>query len=130
MAELLICSRNGGGIGVGQYKRGDIVTVQEDGFDWGSTDQTKLYVNGGMFVRLKIPGVAVSKVKAYVRPEWILQNSDNGMTQRRLWGFLIDSIPAGVRTTLLNTGEYTTTVAAIKAFVRNKVTDEEADFNG
>ena len=139
MCEILIAARNNRASGVAQTKRGDILVVKEDGWVWGA-QETRLYADGGMFVRLNLPGVGAAKAIKYTMPDEEITGIDydhlgspivtTDYRGKHLWGLLIDNIPAGARAALLNTGEYTTTVAAIKSFLRNKVTGEEADFNG
>lgn len=136
MAELLICAKDSNGSGGGQYKKGDIVTVQDAGFQWGTKETLPKFFVLGL-------DVTKEKVLAYTEPdqgpEEMVDYDDElqvgiyarpPMVKRRIWGFQMDNVPQGVRDIILTTGRYDTTVAVIKPYVRHKNTDEEADFNG
>lgn len=49
----------------GCEKMGDPITVQEDGWHWGS-EEIKLPANGGKFILIKVPGVAASVVRPFI----------------------------------------------------------------
>ena len=50
----------------------------------------------------------------------------NEVHTRREWNIPIDSLPAGVQASLVTTRYYETTLAAVRAYVRNKRTGETA----
>jgi hypothetical protein len=49
------------------------------------------------------------------------------VTQRRLRGFNVAAIPAAVRNTILTQRAYTTTWAAVKAYIRNHRTGQTGE---
>lgn len=113
----------------GCYKRGDPVVIMPDGWGWG-TEETKPPIDGGKFVIIKIPGVTPQQVHDAIHARWpglqhILESElQAGMVvRRRQLTFNIDLLPSAVKNTLNRTGTYTTTWAAIKSFVRDKVSN-------
>jgi hypothetical protein len=114
----------------GCYKRGDIVMVQENGFEWGSLEALPP-AQGGKFVVVRISDVTVEQVKTFVQNKLAgVPNADISMseldvearpTRRRRFHLTVDSLPVGVRNTLNTTGFYETTWAAVKAFLQDKV---------
>lgn len=70
MAEILFVSRNvwaGPAGDVLKYAKGDPITVQEDGFVWGSEEgPNRPPDSGGLYAVLQIPGLAVSKVEPWI----------------------------------------------------------------
>ncbi len=103
----------------GCYKRGDIVVVKPDGFEWGAAETLP------DFVLVKIPGVTVDKVQALTG----MQTEDDAGTpltdengapityRRRRWRVLVDNIPPAILNELKTTGEVTVTPAQIRAYV-------------
>lgn len=61
MCELLVMARSQVGDDIYRDaklpKRGDVVTIQEDGWKWG-----KLEVSGDLFTIIQVPGVPVEKM--------------------------------------------------------------------
>lgn len=118
MAEVLIMARNSPS---GGYRRGDIVTIQSDGHEWGLLERPP------DFYLLKVPGVSVVRLERYLA-DW---TDTLNLGQRRLWRLLIDEIPAGIRDTLLITGFLTigvnVTRAQVEARLRRKDTEAVAD---
>lgn len=82
--------------------------------------------NQGRLGILKIPGVLASKANEFIAHQTeddtgieLVETPENaGVYRRRRWKFLIDSVPAGVRNTVLTTGEYSTTLSAIRTYLR------------
>ena len=70
------------------YKRGDVVTIQEDGWKWGSAE-----LNNGAHSIIAVPGVAAAKMVALLTPE-LGDPLVNKMLQRRGFKFDIDSYEA------------------------------------
>lgn len=101
----------------GAYKRGDVVDVREDGFDWGRL--LKSY--WPKFAVVKIPGVSVASVEKYIRPEMNSLAPDQVLT-RRLYRLEIDTIPLAVRRALKRDGTVTLTKAQVLKYLRNKAT--------
>lgn len=141
MCELLIFVRNNTNPDPekdrrGCYKRGMPVCVFEDGHTWGREESKQQWIaegnaaadwpGQGKFVILKVPGVPAAKAQALLD----LQTEDDAgvpltdldgapkVHRRRRWQLLADSLPVGVRNTLTTTGEYTTTVAAIRNYLK------------
>ena len=119
MAQLLVHLINNAGNG--GYKKGDIVSVQEDSHVWGNKETLPRF---GVVV---ITGATVEQILPYCEPEYILANITNGMAKRRLWSLLVDNVPSNIKTQIMTIGTVTVSKSQIKAFLRNKVTDAEAD---
>lgn len=106
------------------YKRGDIVVVKRDGWPWGK-EELKAPKDGGVFVRLKLPGVPVSSVEKYIEQHNIIEGEGSKarsvVKRRRIWRLVVDELPVGVRNQFNTTGEYTTTVAAIRNYIHDKI---------
>ena len=131
----------------GCWKRGDIVRVCPDGHQWGALE-LKAPANGGRFVIVKITDVTVDQVIRWVKNRWncsleaeeiqgtipdtrlleegILRLIPNRIRKRRV-RIDADLLPAGVRSTLNNTGQFSTTWTAIRQYVRDKLTNETGD---
>jgi hypothetical protein len=136
MAELLIKAIDAehsdpGKNVIGCYKRGDIIAVRPDGFEWGS-EERRAPANGGRAVIVKIPGVTPAQIRNFIRNRWATEvdgeDVDEGLGRLRRRRICIDmaDLPAQVRQTLNQTGEYSTTWAAIRQFVRNKQNNQTA----
>lgn len=115
----------------GCYKRGDFVLVRDDGWGWG-LEETKPPASGGKFVIIKITDVTAEQVTAYVQRKWAMQPEDpqkdadgNPIVRRRL-SIPIAALPASVRSTLNQTGTYSTTWSAIRQYVTDKQTSTTA----
>jgi len=100
----------------GCYKRGMIVTVQQDGFDWGRLS-ISFYPAACI---IKIPGLAVEKIEDLTSPQ---MEDDSGISQidpyrRRQWILNIDDIPNGLKQTVKDTGEITVTVSKVRNYIK------------
>lgn len=102
----------------GCYKRGDIVDVRPDGFEWGKEEGLPT------FVKVKIPGLAVSTLKQFMESE-----KGDGVViplettvRRRKWNILINDIPSQIKQTLQTAGEVTVTLSQIRNYIKNKQT--------
>lgn len=137
MAELLIKAVNAthadaGKDQRGSYKRGDIVDVRPDGYEWGRLELLPP-AQGGVFVIVAIADVTVDQVRNFVQNRWGCQpdgphvDANKQTLRRRKVQIDISSVPAGVRNTLNQTGRYQTTWSAIRQFVKNKLTADTAD---
>lgn len=76
------------------YKRGDVVTIQEDGWPWGNAE-----INNGTHTIVKVPGVPSSKMSALVVPE-IGDPLLNRVLQLRGFRFDIDTFESSGRPAL------------------------------
>lgn len=88
MAELLVKTydqiNSDPYLDVGCDKRGFVITVQEDGYQWGEGEKSS-----GEFIVLKVPGVPADDFHSLLVPEFSLQQAvPNRMLQIR--GFRID----------------------------------------
>lgn len=114
----------------GCYKRGDIVDVRPDGFEWGKSEGLP------NFVVIKVPGVDHTSNKHLMQPHQEQSTEkdpksgkDKPVTKtlkRRLWNVQLDheSIPQNVKDTLKTTGKVTVTKEQIQGFIQNKSTSE------
>jgi hypothetical protein len=109
----------------GCYKAGDVIGVAPNGWNWG---QAELCI-GGMFYVVKITDVTRQQVINWVRNNWTceIEGIDTINGRRRRVRIDIDLVPLAVRNTLATTGQYTTTWAAIREYVRNKITNQTAN---
>lgn len=136
MAELLIKAVNATHSdptkdAAGCYKRGDLVGVAPDGWQWGSLE-LKAPASGGKFVVIKLTDVTRAQVLTWIRNHW---NCDadaprldaNGITiTRRRVSIDVDLMPNNVRNTLNTTGVFSTTWAAARQYLHDKLTNETA----
>jgi hypothetical protein len=105
------------------YVVGDLIDVYEDDRHDGD-----LVVNPIMppFVLIKVTGVTKAQVERYLDPD-VEETLVNGEVQRtvlrrRRFRLRVEDLPAGVRQTLTQDRYYETTLAAIRSFIRDKVT--------
>lgn len=100
----------------GCYKRGDIVDVRPDNFEWGKEEGLPT------FVKVKILGLAVSTVKQFMESEvgdgFVIPLET--VVRRRKWNVLVDNVPAQIKQTLLTTGEVTVTLTQVRNYIKNK----------
>ena len=126
MCELLICAVNKTHPDAtkderGCYKRGDVVMVKDDGYQWSANEGLPL------FVIVKIPGRTVAQAEKYCLP-YTLDDlggvSPTRIVRRRLHGVEVDaaSLPAWVKTSLRDTGTVTVTFTQIRNYIKNKIT--------
>lgn len=102
---------------IGCYKRGDIVGVEEDGYEWGACERLP------KFYLVKIPGLSVVIARKYERMEMESDDPDNKTVyRRRKFHIPVDAVPAGIRNTLQTTGQVTVTVNQISLYLINKRT--------
>jgi len=117
----------------GCYKRGQPVVVFEDGHVWGREESKKVWIaegrdptlwpGQGRFIIIKLPGVPASRAQALINEQ---TEDDTGtetgrVYRRRRWRVLLDDLPAPVRTTLINDGEYVADTAAKRQAVRDRI---------
>lgn len=93
------------------FKQGHPVVVMPDGWAWGNEEKLPL------FYILKLPGVSVDSVTAYLAP-WTDVDGTT-LIGPRLWRIIFSSLPTNVKNTLNVTGQYSTTWSVIKAYFKN-----------
>jgi hypothetical protein len=106
----------------GCYKRGDVVTVQDDGHPWGRKEGLP------NFIILRIPGAARALAERLADEQddddsgTLLQDADGmrGRHRRRRWRIDIDDLPAAVRTALMTTGAAPITRVQIRTRLKRK----------
>ncbi len=107
------------------YKRGDIVGVFDDGWEWGTREDPRNFPDPAdcQFVIVEIPGVNPTPEKI---EKWLghIQDIDGTMTKRRLWQVMVDDVPNNIKVKLRDEGVVTITWTKLKNFIRNKLTDE------
>ena len=111
------------------------VDVKNDGAIWGRMESKQQWIaegnaanfwpNQGLFVILKLPLVPTARALALLEPQF---ETDAGLAlfdlqgpkrfRARRWRLMIDALPQNARNILTATGEYTTTFAAIRTFIR------------
>jgi len=101
----------------GAYKRGDIVDVREDGFDWGRPIRSFW----PKFAIIKIPGVTVAQVRKYIQPEIDAIDPTKILT-RRLYKVEVNSLPLSIRRALRQSGTVTLDKTTVLSYLRNKTT--------
>lgn len=107
-----------------------IVNVFEDGHVWGRFESKQIWIaegnsaalwpQQGRMAILKIPGVLAEKALSLLNTQLV---DDAGVPvftvfRRKEWKLVFDTLPLAVRNEVLSTGEYTTTVVAIRSFLR------------
>lgn len=124
----------------GCWKRGMVVTVQEDGWTWGRMESKQVWIaegnaaaewpNQGRMGIVKIPGVPAAKALALLEPQDV---DDAGVPyyenlaeaqprratyRRKAWRLLVDNVPLAIRQTMLADGEITVTVSQIRNYLK------------
>ena len=108
----------------GSYKRGDIVDVYEDDRHDGDFAANPI---AAPFVLVRVSGLSVEQARAYIASDRV-QRIDpvHGFVldtrTRRLFRLRVDDLPASVRQALVQDRYYATTFAAVRTFIRDKVT--------
>jgi hypothetical protein len=97
----------------GCYKRGDIVQVFDDA-------ETVVRPPAPPFVVVKVAGITKGQAEQYTRGQ--MDVDGRTMLRRRLHGLSWADLPAGVRQALIADRYYETTWAAVRAYVKNKLT--------
>lgn len=114
----------------GCYKRGMIVAVVPDNYNFGTDEKLP------RFVHIKIPGVPVASAEKYIAHQIV----DNAVYRRRLWQIRWADLPAGAQTKLRDNGELTIKVGAyagtydytwdqVKGYFRNLDTNQDETEN-
>lgn len=119
----------------GCHKRGDIISVRPDGFEWGRKELIPP-VQGGKFCHIRITDVTVEQVHNKVRAKFpkftqgicepdfsdteVESDGKPLMLHRKRISLNPDWIPTAVRRQLWNTGFYETSWQQIRNYVRDK----------
>lgn len=82
------------------YKRGYPVVVMPDGHPWGLLERRP------RFVVIKVPGIAVERVRKYIE-EWTTMDMEGVRrhVRRRIWRIRWDDLPTRARNRLRDDGE-------------------------
>jgi hypothetical protein len=138
MAEILICLRSATHPDAtkdrrGCWKRGLLVTVQEDGHPWGAKERYPA------FAVLSLPLVPVARLQRYVEPQWEIGPTDPEPYRRRLWRLRIADMPPAKRKLVLDdgrmtvkgtpkyTGPYDALWIWLRRYLRNQFTNLDED---
>lgn len=121
-------------------RKGDPMQAFDVGTDLGRLGMLPP-AEGGCFARLIISDADVTKEKLqpFCDPDWgeeyvsgmdpdgsLVYKKD--LLKKRLWSIKVSELPQAIRVQINTTGEVTRTKAQILNFLRNKNTDEEANF--
>jgi hypothetical protein len=119
MSEILVFGRNKTNPNSleedrGCYKRGMPVIAMPDGHLWGTKETLP------DFIIIKIPGLSVDKANSFIKEQ---TEDDLGaptinMYRRRRWHLVWANLPQAIKDEILSTGEYTTTVAKIRNYLK------------
>ncbi len=114
------------------YKAGDPVCVALDGHSWGRKERRSTWPDC-KFLLLKIPDLTVADARKFMDSEletptvdMIVRGDKPVIFMRRKWRFLLDAMPAAVKTALDNIGEASTKFSNVRGFIENKTTRETA----
>jgi len=120
MAELLVKYFEETTFGVG-----DIVVVQEDGFEWGTEEHPATASNPHFFI-CKIPGMLVSEILPYLETiyngdDWSDPENVPDMVHKRRFNFDNIKIPQPLKNEIMATEEITITSTQFYNFLNDKV---------
>ncbi len=102
----------------GCYKRGDIVVVKLDGWQWGKLEGPP------KFVIVKIPGMTVEEAQKYIESEKDTSDPENPVVlTRRKFKFHIDDTPPEIKNELENKGIATMTKIQVEGFLKDKTVE-------
>jgi len=101
------------------YKKGDIITVETDGHQWGRKESKKAWIASGEAVAdwhektaiIKLPGVGIGGLYEYIKRHG---------NHRRKFNLTLTGLPLAARQRLLNKGEITITWNQIKNHFRDR----------
>ena len=100
---------------MGCYKRGDIVGIEKDGYEWGREERLP------KFYLVKIPGLDVETARKYEQED--RDDLDHKIiNRRRKYHIPLDSIPTRIRSELLSNGSVTVNLSQIRNYLINKRT--------
>ena len=108
-----------------RYKKGDVVTVQADGFAWGVYESKSVWLAAGNaaedwpghFALVKITGADPDKVRTMLSSD---EDADGSMTLRRLNKLDIDATPSQIKNKIGTDYEVTVTVNQIQNYIKRK----------
>lgn len=99
----------------GCYKRGDVVVVMPDGWQWGRLEGPP------KFVIVKIPGMTVEAAQKYIESENDTIDPETPVVlTRRKYKFHIDDIPSEIKDELESKGIVTITKLQAEGFLNDK----------
>jgi hypothetical protein len=101
------------------YRRGDVVEVHADGFEWGRNCLSNPDNGRALFV-LKVPGVTVEQVQKYQGE--LLDDITLFQHARRRYRLVLDELPANLRNQIRDQGFISRTWPQIRGFVEDKKT--------
>jgi hypothetical protein len=127
MAEIAFKATTNGP-GVAHWKIGDIVAVQENGFNWGLLESKEKWIAAGRigaewdpaqgFFILKLPSVTVAQV-LYFLEEYSAATATQG--NRRLWRFNVESLTGNQLAAMLAKGFFESGVDLTDAQCKDKI---------
>lgn len=95
---------------VSRYQHGDIIEIRENGY-WSERG-----FNREAFVVIKVPDLDIDN-------KYVQSYEDEISPMRRRFRIRKEDLPTAVKQELLNTGTYTTTMAVVGNYFRNKVSE-------
>jgi hypothetical protein len=144
MCEALVLARtdlpftDGGTGSLWRFAIGHVIAVQDDGFQWGWLEDPRNFATAAdrRFALLRFPSVSVARGQRYLAAQ-LDPTPPNHPTQSRLplrgrlWQIQWQSLPAGARSILANTGVLTIGPVAVGgdfawAQVQNFVTRQDS----
>ena len=147
MCELLIRARHtltgNAEKDKGVWRKGDIIRVEVDGYQWGNKERKANWVAAGndpstwhknTFL-VKIPGLAKAKLTSLLEHEYSVSyipgpfelEERHTLLRRRMRYLAVDATPAQIRTKIGSDYEIAVTPSQIKNFLRDKDTDTELE---
>jgi hypothetical protein len=122
-----------------RHARGHFVDVKPDGFAWGALEDPRNFPSAATrrFALFRFPGVSVARIRKYLAPQ--LSADGKAVLRGLLWQIQWNSLPAGARTIIVNTGVLTIggptgdfTWTQVQTFVVNLATGlgDTADLSG
>lgn len=107
-------------------KRGDLIDVQDNGFNWGK-DELLPPAQGGLFCRVIISDVTRAQVFNFAQNKWgRLPLPLKTSTYASWFGIKIGTLPNSVLNQLNNNGVYTNDWATIRQYVKDKISGSDA----
>ena len=133
MAELLIKITNATHLDPledrrGCYKRGYVIDVRPDGFQWARMESKAVWIAEGNLAEtwhghtalVKIPGLDPERVRDLLamQTEDDMGQDTETMYRRRRWRLVVDSVPESIRTAIATNGEVTVTVSQVRNYLQ------------
>lgn len=107
------------------WKRGHVIAVQEDGYDWGRKEDIRKWIASGetkatwhgMTALILIPGVPKADVEYLLQSVYDALSLEGLLARRRSWRAKLDILPQPVKNTLARDFLFTATKAQWDAVV-------------